>query len=102
MSSPNGPPALVLTGVEHACRRTVALRGVYLSVATSEVVAVTGPSGCGKSTLLHAAAGGIIRPQGGTVLLDGQDLALLDVAERAGRAGGRSASCSSSVSCCHR
>jgi putative ABC transport system ATP-binding protein len=81
MSSPNGHPALVLTGVEHAYRRTVALRGVSFAVETSEVVAVTGPSGCGKSTLLHAAAG-ILRPQGGTVLLQGQDLALLDEAER--------------------
>ena len=39
---------LELRGVEHAYRRTVALRGVSLKVAPEEVVAVTGPSGCGS------------------------------------------------------
>ncbi|MDA0179418.1 ABC transporter ATP-binding protein [Solirubrobacter phytolaccae] len=73
---------LRLRGVEHAYRRTVALRGVSLAVEPEEVVAVTGPSGCGKSTLLHVAAG-ILRPQAGAVTLLDQDLVTLDDAERA-------------------
>lgn len=72
---------LDMSGIEHAYRRTVALRGVSLSVDDGEVVAVTGPSGCGKSTLLHAACG-IIRPQAGSVRLLGDDLADLDEAAR--------------------
>jgi putative ABC transport system ATP-binding protein len=78
---PPTPAPLEVTGVEHSYRRTVALRGVSLSVSAGEVVAVTGPSGCGKSTLLHAAAG-VIRPQAGSVQLLGQDLGELDEAAR--------------------
>lgn len=74
-------PVLEMTRVEHAYRRTVALRGISLRVAAGEVVAVTGPSGCGKSTLLHAAAG-IIRPQGGSVRLMGYDLMDMGEADR--------------------
>lgn len=74
-------PVLEMAGVEHSYRRTVALRGVSLTVEAGEVVAITGPSGCGKSTLLHAAAG-IVRPLGGSVRLLSQDLDTLDEASR--------------------
>jgi putative ABC transport system ATP-binding protein len=77
----NDEPVLEVTAVEHAYRRTVALRGVSLTVQPGEIVAVTGPSGCGKSTLLHVAAG-ILRPQAGDVRLLGRDLRALDEAER--------------------
>ncbi len=58
------------------------LKGVALSVAHGEVVAVVGPSGVGKSTLLHIL-GGLDRPTGGTVRVDGNDVFALSDTERA-------------------
>lgn len=53
------------------------LRGVDLSVAPGESVAVVGPSGSGKSTMMMIVAG-LERPTQGAVRVAGQDLAALD------------------------
>jgi len=47
-----------------------AVRGVSLDVEPGEYVAFVGPSGCGKSTMLNLL-GGIDRPTGGSVAMDG-------------------------------
>ena len=47
-----------------------ALDGVSLSLGAGEFVAVQGPSGCGKTTLL-LAAGGLLEPDGGEVMVNG-------------------------------
>ncbi len=57
-----------------------AVDGVDLEVARGETVAVMGPSGCGKSTLLHLL-GGLDRPSGGEVWLDGRRIG--DLSENA-------------------
>lgn len=53
--------------------RVPVLRGIDLTVMPGEIVLVLGPNGAGKSTLLRSI-GGFIRPTGGSVWLDGQDV----------------------------
>ncbi len=53
--------------------QVMALNDVSFSVKKGEFVAIIGPSGSGKSTLLHIL-GGVDRPSGGKVFMNGQDV----------------------------
>jgi ABC-type lipoprotein export system ATPase subunit len=57
-----------------------ALREVNLKVSAGEFVSIKGRSGSGKTTLLNLI-GGLDRPDGGTVLLQGRDISNLGEAE---------------------
>ena len=57
--------------------RVQALRGVSLTVAKGEMVAIMGPSGCGKTTLLNCVSG-IDEPTSGSVKIEGTELATMD------------------------
>jgi putative ABC transport system ATP-binding protein len=50
-----------------------AVDGVSLSISAGEFVALYGPSGSGKTTLLLMAAG-LLSPDAGSILFDGQDV----------------------------
>ena len=54
-----------------------ALRHVDWQVRQGQAVAIMGPSGCGKSTLLNLL-GGVDRPSGGRVEVDGLDVGGMD------------------------
>ncbi|GAA3770032.1 hypothetical protein GCM10022225_66110 [Plantactinospora mayteni] len=60
-------------------QRTTALRDVTLTIRPGERIAVVGPSGAGKSTLLHLLLG-FVGPSSGRIIVDGTDLAALDLA----------------------
>lgn len=53
--------------------RTIALRNVNLETVFGEMVYIVGPSGSGKTTLLSVLSG-ILRPNAGTVQVEGTDI----------------------------
>lgn len=57
--------------------RHAAVRDVDVTLAPGMLVGIVGPNGAGKSTLIRALLG-LIRPQAGRVLIDGQDVATLN------------------------
>lgn len=61
-----------------------ALAGVDVALGAGELVCVLGPNGAGKSTLLKVL-GGLLRPDAGTVTLDGAPLERLTARTRARR-----------------
>jgi len=71
------PVGIELTNVVRVHRMgevaVTALRGVSLSIAPGEFIAIMGPSGCGKSTLL-SLIGGLDRPTEGTIVAGGRKL----------------------------
>ena len=71
-------PVLALSAIEKFYHRgkpaeICVLRGLDISVARGEVVALVAPSGAGKSTLLHIA-GLLDTPDGGRISIDGRDM----------------------------
>ena len=61
------------------------LKNINLTIDDAKFIVITGPNGSGKSTLAKIIAG-IITPDSGQILLDGQDITELGITERA-RAG---------------
>src|SRR5690606_21730054 len=87
-SSSATDPVLVARGVRRVFRSgsgdVVALSDVDLSLPRGGFVAVTGPSGSGKTTLLQCLSG-LDDIDGGSVVLDGEDVHAGRDARRAAR-----------------
>lgn len=76
MSEPILQATAVFKSYSLGKRRLEVLRGIDLTVQRGEFVALRGASGAGKSTLLHLA-GGLDRPDSGTLVVAGTDLSTL-------------------------
>jgi putative ABC transport system ATP-binding protein len=59
-----------------AAARVVALEQMSWQIGRGEAVALMGPSGCGKTTVLNLL-GGMDRPTGGSIWVDGDDVAAM-------------------------
>jgi iron complex transport system ATP-binding protein len=71
--TPPACPELRADGVVLGYDRRVVVDGVSVTVPPGRITAVVGANACGKSTLLRGLAR-LLKPRGGSVLLDGQDL----------------------------
>jgi lipopolysaccharide export system ATP-binding protein len=73
---------LVVRNVVKSFKKRPVLRGVSLSVQRGEVVGLLGPNGAGKTTCFYTITG-LIAPDSGRILLDGEDITKLPMFRRA-------------------
>lgn len=74
-------PAISLAAVRKSYGRKVAVSGLSLDVRPGELFAFLGPNGAGKTTTIKMIAG-LLRPDAGTVLVNGHSLSGNGVAAR--------------------
>ncbi|MDX1420314.1 MAG: ABC transporter ATP-binding protein [Rubricoccaceae bacterium] len=75
-------PLATVSGLTKRFRTREVLRGVGLTLRPGCVTAVVGPNGSGKTTLIKCFLG-LVRPDAGHLVFDGEDLEPGDVAYRA-------------------
>ncbi|MDD3020833.1 MAG: LPS export ABC transporter ATP-binding protein [Alphaproteobacteria bacterium] len=76
------PRGLVVEHLSKSYKKRPVLRDVSLSVERGEAVAILGPNGAGKTTCFYIITG-LIQPDGGDILLDGQEITTLPMYRRA-------------------
>ena len=74
-------PLLELKSVSVGYGRNRVLQNVNLTLGRGEIVTLLGANGAGKSTLVKSISG-LLRPEAGTILLDGEPIETLPPAER--------------------
>ena len=78
----NANAGLRVVNLRNSYKNRVIIRDVTLDLARGEVVGLLGPNGSGKTTSFYAIAGLII-PEAGQVIIDGQDVTGLPMYRRA-------------------
>ena len=73
VGDPEGPPILRLVGVDKILDGKKVLDNIDLDIPRNRITAIIGLSGAGKSVLLKHMIG-LLKPDRGQVLLDGEDL----------------------------
>lgn len=76
------PGKLVLDNVQKTYGKRTVVKGVSLSVAQGEIVGLLGPNGAGKTTTFYMATG-LVKPDGGKVTLNEQDVTDVPMYKRA-------------------
>ena len=74
--------SLAVRDLRKRYREREAVKGVSFQIAPGEVVGLLGPNGAGKTTIFYMIVG-LVRPDNGTVLLNGQDITRLPMHRRA-------------------
>jgi len=69
----NAPVIFEARGVSKSFGGVQAVREVNLAVRQGEILGIIGPNGAGKTTLFNLL-NGFVRPDAGTILLDGRDV----------------------------
>jgi len=82
LSVTEGQSGLIMRHLRKSYKKRVVIRDVSLDVQRGEVVALLGPNGSGKTTSFYAIAG-LVNPEGGQVLIDGEDVTYLPMYRRA-------------------
>ena len=77
-----GGSGLRVERLRKSYRKRVVIRDVSMQLDRGEVVALLGPNGSGKTTTFYAIAG-LVFPEAGTVMLDGQNVTTLPMYRRA-------------------
>jgi lipopolysaccharide export system ATP-binding protein len=71
-------------GLTKVYRRRTVVNDVNLDLRQGEIVGLLGPNGAGKTTTFYMITG-LVRPDGGRIVLDGQDISTLPMYRRARR-----------------
>jgi lipopolysaccharide export system ATP-binding protein len=79
---PNPGAGLIATGVGKVYKKRPVVRNVTVSVKRGEAVGLLGPNGAGKTTTFYMIVG-LVRPDTGSISLDGQDITRLPMYRRA-------------------